>query len=606
MQDKQARELNDAAGKEVQATRNIMHIFTNKVNEGKESAAFDSMLTQNEKHDRTVGFSKLPLSMQRMLSHPAIKDEPEADFDGISEGIIEYKRRNGGGEPSAHVVAAALTAASLPFGGADLYDATTEPTFDSLSLGHHEALSIVPGAVQVVITYGISNSLPLVTMLPNPMGSNELPIVSGKAVAGMNMGVMRKGDAMDGDKAGMPYTENRHILNMDKGATGAFSLTTHVAYNASVKASDKTTQFIADTTSPKAPFLGGRVSIFVKGIKIASDENRNHKTLSGVSTLQPIKKVKVGANTYIVTSATADLETHKISVQFDISAGAEPAAGDVTAEFFFDYERKDDNGNQILREPSIDMEFGHQSIYAFPNRSRSVATIDAITQLMNELGLNWFAAAQTIAMQKQYFEQTGRLLRTAVNMCLSNQDPETGRVVQFNFTKGGISPTNIAEAFANVNITLGIARTRLSTAINIAVGAYDLYVSDRGQAFFSGLGAEQYEPTGESAGDQYSVYRICKLKTTGANIYYVPKSMGVFNESGATTTAHALLVPRPTIPAQAPFVGMVAVPPMVMTSNGNAYEKDVAIYSRTAAEVNPIDRFANQFMLIEMINLPAL
>ncbi|MGP5656791.1 hypothetical protein [Psychrobacter celer] len=604
MQEKQARELNDAAHKEVQATRGIMHIFTNKANAGQEVAAFDSMLAQNEHSDRSVGFSKLPSSMQRMLSHSAIKDHPEAVFDGISEGIIEYKRRNGGEEPSAYVVAAALATAAMPFGGAQEYDSTVEPTFDSLSLGHHEPLSVVPAATQVVITYGIANSLPLVSMLPNPMGSNELPIVFGTAVAGMDMGVMREGDAMDGDKAGMPYTENRHILTMDKGAAGAFSLTSHVAYDAKVK-SDSTTQFIVDTSSKKAPFLGGRVSIFIKGIKIASDESRNHPNNKGVSTLQPIDKIKVGTDTYIITSATADLDTHEINVQFDVAAGSEPDAGDVTVEIFFDYERKA-NGVQILTEPSIDMEFGHRSIHAFPNRSRSVATIDAITQLMNELGLSWFGAVQTIAMQKQYFEQTGRLLRTAINMCLANQDPETGRVVTFNFTKGGVSPINIADAFANINITLGMARTRLSTAINLAVGGYDLYVSDRGQAFFSGLSGENYDPTGESAGDQTSIYRIGKLKTSGANVYYVPKSMGVFNETGASTTAHALLVPRAISPAQAPFVGMVAVPPMVMTSNGNAYEKDVAIYSRTAAETNPIPRFANQFMLIEMINLPAL
>lgn len=604
MQEKQARELNDAAHKEVQATRGIMHIFTNKANAGQEVAAFDSMLAQNEHSDRSVGFSKLPSSMQRMLSHSAIKDHPEAVFDGISEGIIEYKRRNGGEEPSAYVVAAALATAAMPFGGAQEYDSTVEPTFDSLSLGHHEPLSVVPAATQVVITYGIANSLPLVSMLPNPMGSNELPIVFGTAVAGMDMGVMREGDAMDGDKAGMPYTENRHILTMDKGAAGAFSLTSHVAYDAKVK-SDSTTQFIVDTSSKKAPFLGGRVSIFIKGIKIASDESRNHPTNKGISTLQPIDKIKVGTDTYVVTSATADLDTHKINVQFDTSAGSEPDAGDVTVELFFDYERKA-NGVQILTEPSIDMEFGHRSIYAFPNRSRSVATIDAITQLMNELGLSWFGAVQTIAMQKQYFEQTGRLLRTAINMCLADQDPATGRVVTFNFTKGGVSPTNIADAFANINITLGMARTRLSTAINLAVGGYDLYVSDRGQAFFSGLSGENYESTGVSAGDQTSIYRIGKLKASGANVYYVPKSMGVFNETGASTTAHALLVPRAISPAQAPFVGMVAVPPMVMTSNGNCYEKDVAIYSRTAAETNPIPRFANQFMLIEMINLPAL
>ena len=129
MQEKQARELNDAAHKEVQATRGIMHIFTNKANAGQEVAAFDSMLAQNEHSDRSVGFNKLPSSMQRMLSHPVIKDHPEAVFDGISEGIIEYKRRNGGEEPSAYVVAAALATAAMPFGGAQEYDSTVEPTF---------------------------------------------------------------------------------------------------------------------------------------------------------------------------------------------------------------------------------------------------------------------------------------------------------------------------------------------------------------------------------------------------------------------------------------------------------------------------------------------
>jgi len=140
----------------------------------------------------------------------------------------------------------------------------------------------------------------------------------------------------------------------------------------------------------------------------------------------------------------------------------------------------------------------------------------------------------------------------------------------------------------------------------MAIAGYDLYVSDRGAAFFGGMSAENYESSGEAYGDQYSVYRIGRLKTTGANVYYIPQSMGVFNEDDLTTTAHALLAPRTTQPAQAPFVGMTAVPPMVLTSNADAFNKDVAIYSRMAAEVNPIPRFRNQFMLIEMINLPAL
>ncbi len=599
MDKKQAAALNTAAHKEVQATRRFMRFLNDKDNAGNEVAAFDSMLASHQ-GGREVALTELPESLQVILSNEYVAENQQAIFDGLQDGIIEFQRRNGGEMPSEYALAAALTTAAAPF-----RTDSDEPTFDSLTLGHHEALSIVPAATQVVIAYGISNALPLVSMLPNPMGSNELPIVYGTAVAGLDMGVMRRGELMDGDKAGMPYLENRHTLTMEKGAAGEFTLDSHVAYTAG-KRTDKTTKFTVDTNSAVAPFLGGRVAVLIKGVEIANDKHRSHPTTGGKSVLQPMDPVEIGVNKYIVTSAVADLDTHKITVQFDVTDGVEPEADDVTVELIFDYERKDNNGNKILREPSTDMEFLHRSIYAHPSRSRSTASIDAITQLSNELGINWYAASQTIAMQRYYFEQTGRLLRTAVNMCLSDADPKTGRVVQFNFTKNGVSPTNIAEAFANVNITLGLARTRLSRTINMAIAGYDLYVSDRGAAFFAGMSGENYEPTGVAFGDQYSVYRIGRLKNSGANVYYVPESMGVFNEDDDTTTAHALLAPRTTQPAQAPFVGFTAVPPMVLTSNADAFEKDVAIYSRMAAEVNPIPRFRNQFMLIEMINLPAL
>lgn len=603
--DKQlAKALNEAAYTEVQATRRLMRFLDDQNTAGNEVAAFDSMLATNE-GGREAAFEQLPESLQRIFSNEFIKENPQPVFDGIAEGIEEFKYRNGGEMPSAYAVAAALSTAAMPFGGGSKQDPQEKNTFDSLSLGHHESLSVVPAATQVVIAYGISNSLPLVTMLPNPTGSNELPIVYGTTVAGTNMGVMRVGDKMDGDKAGMPYLENRHLLTMTAGAAGEFSLNSHAAYTAEI-APNKTTRFIVDETSSIAPFLGGRVAIFVKGVEIANDKSRNHATKGGKSMLQSAEPLILGADTFVIKSAVADLDLHKVDVVFDIIEGATPVFGDVTVELIFDYERKDANQRKILREPSTDVEFTHHSIYAFPSRSRSTATIDAITQLSNELGINWYAAAQTVAMQRYYFEQTSRLLRTAINMCYANQDPLTGRVITFNFQKDGIVPINIPDAFANIGITLGKARTRLSTAINAAIGGYDIYVSDRAAAFFSGMGAENYESTGVAFGDQYSVYRIGRLKASNANVYYVPASMGVFNESADLTTARALIVPRPMQPAQAQFVGMIAVPPMVLTSKADAFEEDIAIYSRMAADVNPIPRYRNQCMVIEMINLPAM
>lgn len=600
MDSKQAASLNKAAQSEVQATRRLMR-FVEANKDVDEAAAFDSMLANTG--DRDSAILDMPLSLQRILGNEFIQGSEQIIFDGIQDGIAEYKLRNGGDAPTDYVIAAALTQAAAPF-GTDNQEAG-EKTFDSLSLSHHESLSVVPAATQVAIAYGIATALPLVTMLPNPMGSNELPIVFGSAVASSDMGVMRRGELLDGDKAGMPYLENRHTLTMDKGLTGAFTVTSHVSYTAA-KATNKTVKFVADTSSPKAPFLGGRVAIFVKGIEVANDKHRNHPTTGGVSTLQPLDAVTIGSNKYKVTSAAADLDTQEIKVQFDLSAGIEPAAEDVTVDLVFDYERKDGAGNYILQAPGTDMQFLHRSIYAYPSRSRSTATIDAITQLANELGINWYAAAQTIVMQRYYLEQNGRLLRTAVNMCLANQDPANGRVITFNFTTDGVSPTNVSDALSKINLTLGTARTRLSKAINLAISGYDIYVSTRGATFFSALDGSHYETTNAPYGDQYSIYRIGKLKNTGANVYYVPDSLGVFNEDASTTTAHALVVPRSASPAQAPFIGMVAVPPMVLSSNANAFDKDVAVYSRMAADVNPIPRYSNQFILIEMINLPNL
>lgn len=601
--DKQlAAELETAAQKEVQAVRRFVRNM-DTTTPGTEVATFDSILASHE-GGREMGMTELPLSLQRIFGSEYVSEDKQAIFDGIADGVAEFKRRNGGEAPSAYGIAAALTTAAAMFGG-EKQD-TGEKTFDSLTLGHHEALSIVPAATSVVIAQGIANTLPIVSMLPNPMGSNELPIVFGTSVAGIDMGVMRVGDLMDGDKAGMPYLENRHTINLDDDGTGAFSVTSHVAYE-SVRGEDKTINFVVDTDSAPAPFLGGRVTIMVKGQVIATDNSRDHKTVKGTNVLQARGEVAVGNKTYILTSGTANLDTNEIKVQFNVTDGDAPGAEDVSAEIIFDYERKDSNGNNIIRPPSTDMEFLNRSIYAHPSRSRSTATIDAITQLQNELGINWFGAAQTIVMQRYYFEQTGRLMRTAVKMCLSNQDPKTGRLMAFRFNKegSGVNPEGINDAFSTITMTLSKARSRLSRVINMPIAGYDIYVSDNAAAYFTGMDDKDFESTGEAYGDQFSIYRIGRLRKNGVNVYYVPESMGVFDET-SDVAGFALLAPRATVPAAAPFVGMIAVPPMILTSSPDAFEKDVAVYSRMGAEVNPLPRYNNQFVLIEMLDLPSI
>lgn len=603
MDQSKVKSYTDIVGTEKHKTAQLLKRYENLGKTTGDVATFDSMLAQHPQ-GREAAMGDMPKALTNLLESKYFPEDEQKQkvFDGLNIGIAEYQRRNGGEMPSAEVVLGAIQQAVV-FTENRPDDATVDgQTFDSLSFSHHEALSVVPAATQVVISYGIANSLPLVAMLPNPTGSNEVPLVSGEVNASMQMGVFSRGEAIDGAQAGMPYLENRHLLTMTKGDDGEFTLDSRVGYTAAVRA-NKTTKFVVDEESKAAPFLGGRVAVFVKGVEVANDKHRNHPTTTGISTLQPTQKeVTIGANKYIVTSAQADLDDHTVTVQFDITDGVEPGADDVEVDLIFDYERKDDDGNYLLKAPGVDMGFAHHGVYAHPHRSRSAATIDAITQMANELNLNWYGVVQMITMQKYYYEQNGRLLRWAVNRCLADSD---NRVVTFDPIKAGITYNTVQDMFGGIRMTLGKARTALSNAIKLGIGAYDLYVSDNGAGFFEGLTGNAYTPTGEAYGDPYSIYRIGRLNT-GANVYYVPKAMGVFNEDSLTNGAYALMVPRPTSPAHAPFVGHVAVPPMVLASNINAFEKDVAVYSRQAAEPNPIPRFANQCMLIEMINLPTM
>lgn len=570
---------------------------------GQEAVAFDSMLAANP-NGREAELENLPTALVKLLTAARIVEggKEQMVFDGIAIGIEEHKRRHGGEAPSTEAVLAALNQA-LVFTEHAPKSNPNDRQFDSLSFSHHEALVVVPAAVQVVISMGISNSLPLLSQLPNPTGSNEVPIVYGDAVASIRMGAMNTDDLMDGAKAGLPYLENRHMIamNQDDSDTAKFTVTSRVGYTKEVR-ENKTTKFVIDDSTKTAPFLGGRVTVFVKGTEVANDHNRSHPTTTGISTLQPLGEVEINNKTYLVKSATANLDTHEIEVIFDTEKGVAPEADDVDVEVIFDYERKDADGNQILREPGAEVRFLHRSIYAHPSRAKNIATIDSITQLANELNINWYGAALYIIQSKYYFEQTGRLLRRAVNRCLANEET---RLVTFDAQKAGIQFTSMSEMFSNISVTLSSARTKLSEAINISIGNYDLYVSNKGAAFFSALRSDQFTPTGLSFGDQSSVYRIGTLNN-GANIYYVPASMGVFNEDELTNGAMALMAPRPVSPSKAQFVGHVAVPPMVLAHDISAFEKSVGVYSRQAADLNPLPRYADQCMVIQLINLPNL
>ncbi|MDO4440602.1 MAG: hypothetical protein Q4B81_00280 [Moraxella sp.] len=587
----QAKKHEQMVASELHKTRKFMSKYQNARQNQGVMAAFDSLQNDNP---------IMPESLQKLLDSRNIngKQGLEAVLDGLEMGIETYKQRNGGEMPPTNVILSAFDAA-LNTCTEHTTDPQAKAILDSLSFDHHEATSVVQAAAQVTIMTNIANALPIVAQLPNPTGSNEVPLVYGRTTAAHRHAMFNVGEYIDGPKSGQPYFENRHTITMKKEGS-KFSTDIHVGYKKLVNA-DGTVRYEVDTDTPKAPFLGGRVVITVKGVAVANDASRHHKTKSGTSVLQPLgdEGVTIGEKTYLVKTARADLDNHSVEVVFD-EAKDVPEEHEVEVQVIFDFERKDANGKDyILTPPGLDMTFETASVFAAPSRARVVATIDAITQMQNELGLSWNAAVLGVIQQKFHLEQAGRLLREQVRSCMYQED----RLESFDAQKTGINYTNLDAMFDALKAKLGLARTKLAESLNRPIHGVDIFVGMMGAAVFNAMSDSIYKPTNLSYGDESSIYRIGTLND-GTNVYFVPRSLGVFDETKAKTTASALMLPRAANPAIAPFVGHTAVAPLVLSASPDAFEQQVAVYSRTAAERNPHQDFGNQGMLIQMINIP--
>lgn len=590
---------------ELYATKRFLSEFTDKRKNMTTVQAFDNITADEESQ------KALPEILQKILaSKHVVAGGDEAIqhiFDGLEMGIEEYQRRNGGENPPIESIYAGMAMAYNGFveNNKDPEAQKMIAQYDKLSFDHHESLSVVPAAIQVTLMTTIASSLPIVAQLPNPIGSNEVPLLFGQTTANIRMGVFNPGDLIDGAKAGLPYLENRHTLVMQAGASaGDFEITSRVGYTAQ-KDANGATKFVPDDTSKAAPFLGGRVVILVKGVPVARDDSKSHATKSGVSFIQPIngEAIEIDGKKYLVKSGKANLDDHTITVTFDSTNGNEaPQADEVEVQLVFDYERKNSEGKFILTPPGLDLTYGDYSIYASPMRALISASIDAITQMRNELGLDWNGAVLAIVQQKYNLEQTARLLRETRRACLMQKKHS----LVIDLDKDGVQFSSVEGKLAAAKGSLLKAKVSITQMTNRAVGAVDYYVSDAGAVYFNSMDANHFKPTGVSYGDSSSIYRIGTL-ADGTNVYYIPDSLGVFdNTTNNGQNAEIMVLPRPATPETAPFIGMTAVPPIVLTANGEPFEEQVGVYARVSAERNPNPLYANQAMLIKIINVPSL
>lgn len=527
-------------------------------------------------------------------------------MQGINIGRAAYREKSGGQEPTDAMIACAISAgAALHYRGVE---GTSKSEFDSVSgavvgesdkfdnfnVDHHEAISIVPAMTVVTIATALANSLPIVAMLPNPIGSNEVPLVYARMTAGSTMGGFTQGDFLDGDKASRAYLENRFrfAMALDTGTT--YKVTPRVHY---LDYAAKT----PDTGTPVAPFQGGRVVIKVNGVEVANDRSRDNTKKSGSTAMTAITGVVIAATPVLVTSGSANLDTHLITVVF---SAALPVGAIVTAHVIFDYERKDPTTKQlILHPPTVDMALEYDSVLAGASRTSLEASIDSITQMQNELGVGFLPAALALVQNKFYFEQTLRLLDEAKERAENN-----GRTATFDMSRGvsgdlaaGFNTT--AELMGEVSKTIAAAMLDINQTTGASASAFDLFVSNKGAVFFDSMNADHFDRANTNFASHTQIVRIGSLKN-GVNVYHIPTSTGLLTD--ATGASEMLLVARSAEAAKSTFVGHMPVPPMVTTAQPSEFTTNIGVYARVAADMNPISRFADQACLIAITNMPSI
>lgn len=563
--------------------------------EGKDDnqlAAFDSAIADEHGEQSE---ELIPAALHSLFDSVTSPKGREMILRGLEIGIDNYRANNGGDMPSDALIAAGLSAGELALNQRDR-NAHCKPLFDSLTYDHAESLSIVPSVVLASIATRIATGLPIISYLPNPTGSNEVPIVYGRMAANKDWGALSAQDFLDGAKAGHPYIDSRRQFKMTPGSGGTalvYTVTPRVHY------SDFST-FTGDAGSAVAPFLGGRVRILVNGVEVAHDRSKEHPTKTGVSTLQAVTGVNLSSTDILVASGSANLSTHLITATF---SAALPVGAVVTAEVILDYERKDSNGSIILTPAGVDLVLEGRSVYAYPVQSFVFASVGAMSNMMRELGLDARSAGVAVVQAKFYLEQTIYLLRQAKTIGRAR-----ARVFIFDASRGvtggaAAAYNSTAALMSELKTQLAKAKISINTTVGNSVNAFDIYCTDKAAILFGRLSEiPGYTTVGNTFGAADAITRIGQFDD-GTNVYHVPSDSGLFTEG--STTAEIMVIGRSTDAAKAMFVGFTAVPPILRDFDPTAFEQGVAIYSRNAADINPLSRFGEQVALIDMTNLPS-
>ncbi|OTG87887.1 hypothetical protein [Acinetobacter sp. ANC 3813] len=536
-----------------------------------------------------------------------------AILDSINIGVEAHRNRNGGDMPHANLVATALLNAAQQY---TLGSNETDGIFDSASNTNHSAKEYfldsvssqqsghaaeVPTLAMVTIATTIANALPLVAYLPNPKGSQTVPLVYVRQIAANNYGQTRKGDFLDGVTAAKQFFDSVHRLEMTSADQKTFTVKAYRCVESGT--------LTPDAGSGDLPLVAGATFITIAGQPFATDEHKNQTSGKASGTLpiypQDHDGLVLDGETYKLVSGTVDFSTNTVTITLD---KALPADVKVVSHVIANYEAKDGNNKAILPTPSVDADLDYGYVSAYGIRAIYVATIDALTQMQNELGVDMRAAFIAVVISKLMLEQNVSLLQQARERAVGG-----GMVRVVDLSRG----SSMTQAF---NRTADLAgelipaveesKRRIIGRTNHTPEGFDIFVTGSLGTLVRTLADDtNFIPSGLTLGAPNSIVRIGSRGTD--HYYYVPEEAEVV-EFGSVAVGGAqiqfsemLITARNSVAAKSVFVGHIAVPVVTGDVRAQVFEEGVTFYTRQACQMNRNKRFGDQVAVLRVQNLPA-
>lgn len=540
--------------------------FTEQLREGsinKEKGTFDSAAANDFVLDAaSQSKSEVPTSLQAVFDEVGQKNSP-AIVKAILDGAAEYEAKHGVAVP-ADVMEYAY---HMAYGTTET--AKKIMALDSANSTHADNLSLQPDRAVVAIYSAFMEAIPFVLYLPVDISSNEgkLGIVTHKA--GNAFGLYAANGSMDGVGSGDPFVTSSRV-HATANAAGA-----HTGQLTTIQSTRSACATVASGAGA-VNLLRGRTQIYVNGRIVAREIT---STGSGVSTVSGSVSI---SDTVHQIGGTINTDTGVIAIT---STPALADAVPVHVEGFLDYDR------QPSLTPTIITDVETFSLFAKPWRVATQHSIEAQTQMSNELGIDPYSES-LIAMQSQFAnERHYEVLEKALRIALYNNNIGA---FDMAWTTQGAQKTR-AQVLQDLQSVLGIVDQQMAID-TMSHGISHIYVGKYLAAMFIGLPTSIWQSSGVQA--RAGIYRLGRLFGK-YDIYYTPK---IITES--SSASQMLCIGRAPDVARNPFVLGDAVPPTVLPLAMNMdLKRGAAFYARNFTELNPHVPSSMACALINVTNM---